>query len=148
MPCKGFPPGQWTNDHEPACMCHLYRLRINTHVLTITMPCFIARQSSHLYLSKLTQNQHYNVGHFTDKKTQASYFFPFCFIYTTNRAIFQLYKTTILYFTQSILWIHGLVLYDSDQAESDVLRSGHRKTGRDARRDDDVHVSGTSYGRR
>ena len=65
--------------------------------------------SSHLHLSKLTQNQHYNVGHFTDKKTQASYFFPFCFIYTTNRAIFQLYKTTILYFTQSILWIHGLI---------------------------------------
>ena len=25
-------------------MCHLYRLRINTHVLTFTMPCFIARQ--------------------------------------------------------------------------------------------------------
>ena len=23
-----------TNDHEPAGMCHLYRLRINTHVLT------------------------------------------------------------------------------------------------------------------
>ena len=22
-------------------MCHLYRLRIKTHVLTITMPCFI-----------------------------------------------------------------------------------------------------------
>ena len=34
MPCKGFPPEQLTNDHEPACMCHLYRLRINTHVLT------------------------------------------------------------------------------------------------------------------
>ena len=32
---------QLTSDHEPACMCHLYRLRINTHVLTITMPCFI-----------------------------------------------------------------------------------------------------------
>ena len=27
-------------------MCHLYRLRINTHVLTITMPCFIARHIS------------------------------------------------------------------------------------------------------
>ena len=26
-------------------MCHLYRLRINTHVLTHTMHCFIARQS-------------------------------------------------------------------------------------------------------
>ena len=25
-------------------MCHLYRLRIKTHVLTFTMPCFIARQ--------------------------------------------------------------------------------------------------------
>ena len=25
---------QLTSDHEPACMCHLYRLRINTHVLT------------------------------------------------------------------------------------------------------------------
>ena len=24
-------------------MCHLYRLRINTHVLTFTMPCIIAR---------------------------------------------------------------------------------------------------------
>ena len=34
MPCKGFPPEQLTNDHEPACMCHLYRLRMNTHVLT------------------------------------------------------------------------------------------------------------------
>ena len=30
-------------------MCHLYRLRINTHVLTYTMLCFIARQfSDHL----------------------------------------------------------------------------------------------------
>ena len=25
---------QMKSDHEPACMCHLYRLRINTHVLT------------------------------------------------------------------------------------------------------------------
>ena len=25
-------------------MCHMYRLRINTHVLTYTMLCFIARQ--------------------------------------------------------------------------------------------------------
>ena len=24
---------QLTSDHEPACMCHLYRLRIKTHVL-------------------------------------------------------------------------------------------------------------------
>ena len=38
-----LPAKQLTNDHEPACMCHLYRLRINTHVLTITMPCFMAR---------------------------------------------------------------------------------------------------------
>ena len=38
-----LPAKQLTNDHEPACMCHLYRLRINTHVLTFTMPCFIAR---------------------------------------------------------------------------------------------------------
>ena len=28
-----LPAKQLTNDHEPACMCHLYRLRINTHVL-------------------------------------------------------------------------------------------------------------------
>ena len=25
---------QLTSDHEPACMCHLYRPRIKTHVLT------------------------------------------------------------------------------------------------------------------
>ena len=40
---------QLTSDHEPACMCHLYRLRIKTHVLTFTMPCidcFIAQQVS------------------------------------------------------------------------------------------------------
>ena len=45
---------QLTSDHEPACMCHLYRLRINTHMLTITMPCFIdsfiARQVRVIYL--------------------------------------------------------------------------------------------------
>ena len=35
---------QLTSDHEPACMCHLYRLRIKTHVLTYTMLCLIARQ--------------------------------------------------------------------------------------------------------
>ena len=28
-----LPAKQLTNDHEPACMCHLYRLRINTHLL-------------------------------------------------------------------------------------------------------------------
>ena len=28
-----LPTKQLTSDHEPACMCHLYRLRINTHVL-------------------------------------------------------------------------------------------------------------------
>ena len=30
-------------------MCHLYRLRIKTHVLTFTMPCFIARQKGQHY---------------------------------------------------------------------------------------------------
>ena len=29
---------QLTSDHEPACMCHLYRPRIKTHVLNPT-PC-------------------------------------------------------------------------------------------------------------
>ena len=38
-----LPARQLTSDHEPACMCHLYRLRIKTHVLTFTMPYFIAR---------------------------------------------------------------------------------------------------------
>ena len=47
-----LPAKQLTNDHEPACMCHLYRLRINTHVLTITMPCFIARQIQWVRLVK------------------------------------------------------------------------------------------------
>ena len=28
-----LPAKQLTNDHEPACMCQLYCLRINTHVL-------------------------------------------------------------------------------------------------------------------
>ena len=49
---------QLTSDHEPACMCHLYRLRIKTHVLTFTMPCidcFIARHggSSDLILRRI-----------------------------------------------------------------------------------------------
>ena len=39
-----LPAKQLTNDHEPACMCHLYHLRINTHVLTNTMLCVIAWQ--------------------------------------------------------------------------------------------------------
>ena len=43
-----LPAKQLTNDHEPACMCHLYHLRINTHVLTFTMPCFIARHGGSL----------------------------------------------------------------------------------------------------
>ena len=38
-----LPAKQLTSDHEPACMCHLYRLRINTHVLTNTMHCVIVR---------------------------------------------------------------------------------------------------------
>ena len=29
-----LPRQQLTSDHKPACMCHLYRLRIKTHVLT------------------------------------------------------------------------------------------------------------------
>ena len=44
---------QLTSDHEPACMCHLYRLRINTHVLTLTIPCFIAQQ----HLESLWQSE-------------------------------------------------------------------------------------------
>ena len=36
-------------------MCHLYRLRINTHVLTITMPCFIARQKCAIHFHISTQ---------------------------------------------------------------------------------------------
>ena len=46
---------QLTSDHEPACMCHLYRLRINTHMLTYTMLCFIARHggSSDLILRRI-----------------------------------------------------------------------------------------------
>ena len=38
-----LPAKQLTNDHEPACICHLYCLRINTHVLTNTMIFLIAR---------------------------------------------------------------------------------------------------------
>ena len=31
---------QLTSDHESACMCHLYRLRIKTHVLRVNfIPC-------------------------------------------------------------------------------------------------------------
>ena len=35
-------PSIWPTaaDHEPACMCHLYRLRIKTHVLT-QIPCIV-----------------------------------------------------------------------------------------------------------
>ena len=32
-----LPAQQLTSDHEPACMCHLYHLRINTHVLTMRL---------------------------------------------------------------------------------------------------------------
>ena len=42
-----LPAKQLTNDHEPACMCHLYRLRINprVYVLNLTMIFLIARQN-------------------------------------------------------------------------------------------------------
>ena len=36
---------QLTSDHEPACTCHLYRLRIKTHVLNPT-PCFVLSHDS------------------------------------------------------------------------------------------------------
>ena len=36
-----LPVGELTSDHEPACLCHLYRPRIKTHVSLHTMPCFI-----------------------------------------------------------------------------------------------------------
>ena len=40
---------QLTSDHEPACMCHLYRLRIKTHVLN--------QNHALLYRATLTSHQ-------------------------------------------------------------------------------------------
>ena len=64
---SGLPAKQLTNDHEPACMCHLYRLRINTHVLSkhhallyrataftsrFTILLHLGHEQIHLYLCK------------------------------------------------------------------------------------------------
>ena len=47
-------------------MCHLYRLRIKTHVLTITMPCFIDSIIARQFKLQMTSSKGKELLYFLD----------------------------------------------------------------------------------